>query len=94
MVGAGTVVAGGHVRHSVVAGDVRINSGAYVEGSSVDARVSIGPGAVIRNAVPDKHAVVEEGAQLGVDLDSDRERYTVSPGGIVVVGKGITVPRI
>ena len=94
MVGAGTVVAGGHVRTSVVAGDVRINSGAYVEGSVLMPGVSIGPGAVIRNAVLDKHAVVEEGAQLGVDLDSDRERYTVSPGGIVVVGKGITVPRI
>ncbi len=94
MVGAGTVVAGGHVRTSVVAGDVRINSGAYVEGSVIMPGVTIGPGAVIRNAVLDKHAVVEEGAQLGVDLDSDRERYTVSPGGIVVVGKGITVPRL
>ena len=51
------------------------------------------PGAVVRNAVLDKHTVVEEGAQLGVDLEGDRERYTVSENGIVVIGKGVSVPR-
>ncbi len=51
------------------------------------------PGAVVRNAVLDKYTVVEEGAQLGVDLEGDRERYTVSENGIVVIGKGVSVPR-
>lgn len=93
MVGAGTIIAGAHVRTSVIASDVRIASGAYVEGCVIMPGVRIGQGAVVRNAVLDKYTTVESGAQLGVDVDGDRERYTVSPGGIVVIGKGVTVPR-
>jgi glucose-1-phosphate adenylyltransferase len=93
MVGAGTIVAGAHVRNSVIAGDVRIHQGAYVEDSVIMPGVRIEPGAVVRKAVLDKYTVVERGAQIGVDLDGDREQYTVSDGGVVVIGKGIHVPR-
>jgi len=93
MVGAGTIVAGAHVRNSVIANDVRVAAGAYLEGCVVMPGARIGPGAVLRNAVLDKYTVVEGGAQIGVDLDGDRERYTVSEAGVVVIGKGVVVPR-
>jgi glucose-1-phosphate adenylyltransferase len=31
---------------------------------------------------------IPEGAQIGVDLDRDRDRFVVSAGGVVVIGKG------
>ncbi len=45
---------------------------------------------MIRRAILDKNVIVPDGAQIGVDLDRDRELYTVSDGGVVVLGKGVT----
>ena len=88
IVGAGSIIAGAHVRTSVVANSVRVEEGAYVDGSVLMPGVRVGRGAVIRNAILDKNLVVPDGAQIGVDIDLDRARYTVSDNGIVVLGKG------
>jgi glucose-1-phosphate adenylyltransferase len=87
MVGAGSIVAGATVRHSVIAPNVRLAAGAYVEGSVLMDGVQIGRGAVVRRAILDKDVVVPEGAHIGLDADLDRARYHVSEGGIVVLGK-------
>lgn len=91
MVGVGTIIAGAHVRDSVISQGVDIREGSYVEGSVILPGVKIGRGAVIRNAVLDKFCTVADGAQIGVDLESDRERFTISRGGIVVAGKGTSI---
>ncbi len=87
VIGAGTIVAGATVRHSVLAPNVRLAAGAYVEGSVLMDGVQVGRGAVVRRAILDKDVIVPEGAHIGLEPDLDRERYHVSEGGVVVLGK-------
>jgi glucose-1-phosphate adenylyltransferase len=88
MVSPGVVISGGLVEGSVVSPNVRVHSWAHVENSVLMEGVDIGRNAVVRNAILDKNVIVPEGMEIGVDLDRDRERYTVSPNGIIVIGKG------
>jgi glucose-1-phosphate adenylyltransferase len=69
---------------------VRIEAGAEVSDSVVLPGTRVGRGAVVRGAILDKNVVIPDGALVGVDLGLDRARYTVSQGGVVVLGKGAT----
>jgi glucose-1-phosphate adenylyltransferase len=91
IVGAGSIISGGILHGSVVSYDVSVGKAATVEGTVLMPNVRIGEKAIIRKAILDKSVVVDPGAQIGVDLERDRQRFTVSDGGIVIVGKGVRV---
>ncbi|MFC0099903.1 glucose-1-phosphate adenylyltransferase [Micromonospora marina] len=88
MVSPGSVISGSLVENSIVAPKVKVHSWAHVEGAVLMEGVQIGRHAVVRRAILDKNVHVPEGAEIGVDLEKDRQRYTVSDNGIVVIGKG------
>ncbi len=88
MVSPGCILAGGTVRGSVLSPGVTVHRGATVDDSVLMNGVTIGAGAVVRRAILDKNVDVPAGARIGVDLEQDKQSYTVSPGGVVVLGKG------
>lgn len=93
MVSAGVIVAGGTLRRCVVSPGVRVESKALVEDSVLLQDVHVGEGAVVRRAILDKNVVVPPGARIGVDPAEDARRgFTLSEGGVVVLGKGDPVP--
>jgi glucose-1-phosphate adenylyltransferase len=88
MVSPGCIIAGGAVRGSVLSPGVTVHRGAVVDDCILLNGVTVGRGATVRRAILDKNVNVPAGAQIGVDREADTASYTVSPGGIVVLGKG------
>ncbi|MFC0509170.1 glucose-1-phosphate adenylyltransferase [Micromonospora costi] len=88
MVSPGAVISGSLVENSVVSPKVKVHSWAHVDGAVLMEGVEIGRHAVVRRAILDKNVYVPEGAEIGVDLEKDRQRYVVSDNGVVVIGKG------
>ncbi len=87
IVSPGAIVSGGTVRRSILSLEARVNSFSEVSDSVLFDNVDVGRNAVVRRAVIDKNVRIPEGEEIGVDLKRDRQRFTVSEGGVVFVAK-------
>lgn len=85
LVAGGCIISGAVVRESLLFSAVRVDEHSLVERSVIMPGVRIGRGCVIRNAIIDEHCDIPDGMQVGVDAASDKERFDVTPRGIVLV---------
>lgn len=89
IVSNGCIISGGDVDRSVLSPNVMVDKWAKVEESVLFSGARIGRNSVVRRAILDKNVVVEDGAEIGVNRDSDLARgFHVSEGGVTVVSKG------
>lgn len=89
LISEGCIISGGHVHRSVLSPKVRVNSYSSIENSILFENVQIGRRCKIRNAVIDKNVEVPPDTRIGYDLEQDRQRFIVTPGGVVVIPKGM-----
>lgn len=88
MICAGCIVSGGLVERSILSRQVRVNSYALVQDSILFEDVDVGRHCRIRRVIIDKGVVIPPGAQIGYDLEHDRERgFTITEQGVVVIAK-------
>lgn len=92
IVSPGCIVSGGSIESSVLSPNIEVREGATVEDSVILSHAVIGRNAVVRRAILDKNVHISDGAKIGVDSEADEARgFTLSEGGVTVVGKGVTV---
>ncbi len=84
----GVIISGGLVERSVLSPGVRIHSFAQVYKSILMHRVEIGRNARIRKTIIDKEVSIPPNMEIGYDLEKDRQRFPVSPEGVIIIPKG------
>ncbi|MBI1947529.1 MAG: glucose-1-phosphate adenylyltransferase [Deltaproteobacteria bacterium] len=87
VIGGGVIISGGRVERSVVFPHVRINSYSHITDAVLFPDVDVGRGARLHRCIVDKGVKIPPGERIGEDLERDRQRFTISDGGIVVVSR-------
>jgi glucose-1-phosphate adenylyltransferase len=65
-----------------------VDDKAIVQDSILFDSVHVGAGAELRYCIVEKGVAIPPLEKIGLDPDGDRERFIISPKGIVVVPKG------
>ena len=91
LVSDGSIISGGTINRCVLHPRVRIHSYTDVDEAVLMDGVEIGRHSRIRRTIIDKGVKIPPGTSIGYDLEADRQRFTVTESGIVVVPKGAVI---
>jgi glucose-1-phosphate adenylyltransferase len=84
----GSIVSGSHVEGSIIGPSCFIDHDAHVTESLIFPGVTVGPGARLHRCIIDKNVNIPASMRIGLEPELDRQRYTVSDDGVVVIEKG------
>jgi glucose-1-phosphate adenylyltransferase len=85
VVSGGCIVSGALVNQSLLFSDVHIEVGSKLHRAVVLPHVRIGRDCHITRAIIDSGCQIPDGTVIGGDPDSDRRKYSVTEGGVVLV---------
>jgi len=91
LVADGVIISGGTLNRCVLHPRVRIHSYSDIDESILMDGVEVGRHCKIRRAIIDKSVKLPSGTTIGYDVEQDKQRFTVTETGIVVVPKGSEV---
>ncbi len=85
LVSGGAIVSGGRVERCILGPEVRVNSYAKVVDSVLMDGVDVGRHACVKKAIIDKGVRIPANFVVGENAEDDKRRFTVTPGGVVVI---------
>jgi len=88
LISGGCIISGGKVIHSILSPRVHVHSHAEVQDCILMDEVDVGRYARLHRVIVDKNVQIPEGYQIGLNLEEDAKKFTVTESGIVVVPKG------
>ncbi len=85
LVSGGCILSGARVKRSVISFATTIESYSLVKDSVILPKVHIGENCRITKAIIDKGTVIPDGTVVGENLEEDRKKFHVTPGGVVLI---------
>jgi len=81
------------VIRSILSPYVRVDEEARVEESVLFNGVKVGAGSRLYRTIVDKDVTLPPGTVVGLDHEKDAKRFTVSPGGVVVIPRRMKIRK-
>ena len=87
IISGGCIVTGSKVQRSILFSEVILNEGCILDGVLALGGCKIGRNSMLRNVILDNRCLIPPNTVIGYDEDLDREKYHITPGGIVIVNR-------
>jgi len=88
LLGTAALVNKASIRNSIIRREVVIEHDVQIEDCIIMDYVRISHGCKLRRVIVDRHNHITAHTNIGLDNEIDRQKYYVTPGGIVVIPKG------
>jgi len=85
MVSGGCIISGAHIQNSLLFSNVTVDNYTSIDSSVVLPDATIGKNCHINHAVIDKNCEIPDGTIVGQNEEDDKQRFYVSPNGVVLV---------